>query len=241
MLSFLDGENSDAYQIATNLDNRLKFTGYGFNYYQILGLNFDYDKKELEEHYEQLILLSCNCGSFSKEEQDLIYEAYKRFTSFLGAVWYEKDVGSKGMSNVNCQYEAMVNSKKMFDDLRKQIGKRLVINYIEKKDDEFVENKIVGTLKDSHDFDNIIFECVNDFNIDFLGEQTAILKICDMSGNEIYSNKYLLDSKKRNLYGSDQSVINGFKIASWSFYVARKLDAEKQKSLDVGKGYIKKI
>ena len=239
MLTFLNGENSNAYQVAMHLDNKLKLIGYGFNYYQILGLNISYTKEELDKNYNDLINLMGD-NSELEEEKTLVIDAHRRFTSFLGSAWYEKDIGSYGRSNVCRQYEVMKNSENMFLNLKNQIGNKLIINYIEKKDNSFVENKIVGLLKNSDSFKDISVECINDFNIDFLGQDTAILKITDMSGKEIYSNEYLLNPDKRNLYSSDEDIINGFKIASWGFYNVRKLELEKNQKSNNNK-YLKKI
>ncbi len=239
MFTFLNVENSKAYETAMMLNNRLS-SGLGLNYYQILGLNIDHTREELEKNYRDLMISFGNSSEYN-EEKNYVYEAYKCFTSFLGSAWYEKNIGSQGMHNVVCQYEAMNNSKIMFKDLNDKIENKVVVNYIENKNNEFIENKIVGFLKSSNDFENISVECIDKFDIDFLGKNTAILQICDMSGNIIYCNKYLMNPDSRTLYSSDDDVIDGFKIASWGVYMTRKLELNRQNKLKKNNQYVKKI
>ena len=137
MLTFLNGENSDSYKMAVYLDDKLKVIGYGFNYYQILGLDINYTREELDENYKNLMYLMSN-NNVLEEEKKLVIEAHRCFTSFLGSIWYEKDVGSYGRSNVSRQYEVSNNSKKMFSNLEKETGNKVVVNYIEKKDNDFI-------------------------------------------------------------------------------------------------------
>ena len=217
MFTFLNVENSKAYETAMMLNNRLS-SGLGLNYYQILGLNIDHTREELEKNYRDLMISFGNSSEYN-EEKNYVYEAYKCFTSFLGSAWYEKNIGSQGMHNVVCQYEAMNNSKIMFKDLNDKIENKVVVNY----------------------FENISVECIDKFDIEFLGKNTAILQICDMSGNIIYCNKYLMNPDSRTLYSSDDDVIDGFKIASWGVYMTRKLELNRQNKLKKNNQYVKKI
>ena len=75
MLTFLNGENSDSYKMAVCLDNKLKLIGYGFNYYQILGLDINYTREELDENYKNLMDLMSNNNVL--EEEKNLYLAIK--------------------------------------------------------------------------------------------------------------------------------------------------------------------
>lgn len=240
MLTFLNGENSDSYKMAVCLDDKLKLIGYGFNYYQILGLDINYTREELDENYKDLMDLMSN-NNVLEEEKKLVIEAHRCFTSFLGSTWYEKDVGSYGRSNVSRQYEVSNNSKKMFSNLKKEIGNKVVVNYIEKKDNEFIENNIVGILANVDNFNDITICGLDNFDIELLGENSAIIKITDKSGKVLYSNEYLEDKSKRELYTFEKDVVDGFKIASWGFYNVRKLELEKNLKNVKNNTYVKKI
>lgn len=236
MLSFFNGQSNKAYQVATKLED-LYIVPYELSNYQILGLGFDSDKSECENNYKELnSLIEQNINVFSKEEIDLITNAYRSFNSFLGAVWNERKMNSYTMNNIRQQYNAQANAEKMFDTLKNKINEVVTVNYMENKNGEFIENKIIGNLKECNSFNNIVIGCEANFDIDFLGEQTAIIEIYDSKGQQLYSNKYLLDKNKRNMYDGSEDVVNSFRIASWSFYKARILDAEKQLS----KGTVKK-
>ena len=236
MLSFLNGQNSEAYQVATKLED-LYVVAYELSNYQILGLGIDCNKNERENNYNELNnLIEQNGNNFSKEEIDLITNAYRSFNSLLVAVFNERKMNSYIIINIRQQYNTKDNTEKMFETLNSKINKLVTVSYIENKNGEFVENKIVGNLKECNSFNNVVIGCEANFDIDFLGEQTAIIEICDNKGQQLYSNKYLLDKNKRNMYDGSEDVVNGFRIASWSFYKARILDAYKQLS----KGAVKK-
>lgn len=226
MLSFFNGQSSEAYKVAMNLEEKLCYTGYEFNPYQILGLSTSFDMEELNRNYNILNkLIEQNNGSFSKEEVDLITNSYRSFTSFLGATWNERKMNSHMVNNVKQQSEAMAHNEEMFKGLKENINQKITVSYIENKDGEFVENKVIGILNQCNPFENIVIGCEANFDIDFLGEQTAIIEICDSKGKQIYTNKYLLNEDKRKLYDGSIDTVNGFRIASWSFYKARILDA----------------
>lgn len=228
MLSFLNGQSSKAYQVATRLED-LYVVAYELSNYQILGLGLDSSKNERDNHYNELNnLISQNVNIFPKEENDLITNAYRSFNSFLGAVWNERKMNSYILNNIRQQYNAKANTEKMFDNLKSKINEVVTVSYIENKNGEFVENKIIGNLKECNSFNNIVIGCEANFDIDFLGEQTAIIEISDNKNKQLYSNKYLLEKNKRNMYDGSEDIVNGFRIASWSFYEARILDAEKQ-------------
>lgn len=239
MLSFFNGQSSEAYQVAMNLEEKLYHTCYELNPYQILGLGLGFDVEELEKNYNSLNeLIDQNNESFSKEEVDLITNAYRSFTSILGATWYDRKMNSRMVNNVKQQSATMYHNEEMFKNLKEKINRKITVSYIENKNGEFVENKIIGNLKACNSFENIVIGCKANFDIDFLGEQTAIIEICDSKGNKIYTNEYLLNEDKRKLYDGSIDTVNGFRIASWSFYKARMLDATKNsKNLS----YTKKI
>lgn len=229
MLSFVDADRSSAYDVALELEDKLIKGPYPITYYQILGLNISCEKDEIDKNYRVLKnLMNNNSASFTLEEKKIIDEAYNCFTSILAYMGYEYKIKSFGAQNVKQQYDAMASTEKMFDNLSSKINQQVVVSYIENKNGQFIENKIVGNLDKCHYYNDVVIGCASDFVIDFLGEETAIIEICDLKGKQLYNNKYLLDENKRKLYDGSIDIINGFRIASWSFYKTRILDVYKQ-------------
>lgn len=226
------------------LDDSLGQTNYGPTYYQLLGVNLDCNKEELERNYKDLErLIVDHPESFSKDELEELTEAYKRFTSFLGAAWYEKNIGSKGMYNTEILYKNNKNFESMFENLRTKVGTQVTVKYLEKSNNNFEEMTKVGILNSSVCYDSIFLTEIKEYSVekikcrlDFLGSQSAIIEITDSTGKTIYLNPYLLNSEK---YNDDN--IDAFKVVCYNFYMAKKIDVIENAKTKKGTAYTKKI
>lgn len=227
-----------------DLDESLGQTNYGPTYYQLLGVNLDCNKEELEKNYKDLErLMVDHPESFSKDELEELTEAYKRFTSFLGAAWYEKNIGSKGMYNTEILYKNNKNFESMFENLRTKVGTQITVKYLEKCNDSFKEMTKVGILNSSVCYDSIFLTEIKEYSVekikyrlDFLGSQSAIIEITDSIGKPIYLNPYLINTDK---YNDDN--IDAFKVVCYNFYMAKKIDVIENAKTKKGTAYTKKI
>lgn len=212
------------------LDEKLKTNEYGsmVNYYHLLGVNLDCNKDELKNHYCELKkFIETHNNSFTEQEIQEINEGYKRFTSVLGAAWYEHNVGANGACSIQLLYD---NNKKfcnMFSTLETKKKKQITVRYLEQDHDEFIEKTVNGMLNSSVRYDSILINSLNVENgmikrIDFLGKETAIIDISDEAGKVIYNNPYLADLKKREMYNSNN--MNAFRIICYNFYMAKIID-----------------
>ncbi len=217
-------------QTVLKLDEKLKRIEYGsiVNYYNLLGVNLDCNKDELKKHYCKLKkFIETHNNSFTEKEIQEITEGYKRFTSVLGATWYEHNVGKNGAFNIQILYNNNKRFYDMFSVLDAQKGNQITVKYLEHNHNEFVEKTANGILNSSVGYDSILISLFNVENsitkkIDFLGKETAIIEISNESKNIIYNNPYLVDVNKRELYNSN--TVNAFRIICYNFYMAKIID-----------------
>ena len=239
----LNIRDEELFNKVLELEPKLGHTGYGPTYYQLLGVNLDCNKEELEKNYQDLKrLMNDHSELFSKEETEELEEAYKRFISFLGSVWYEKDVGSKGMYNTTILYENNKKFQSMFEELRKNTGTKVTVKYLERNNDNFEEMKLEGKLNSSVCYDSIFIDELKDgslegtrYKIDFLSSQSSIIEIIYSVGKTIYVNPYFKDSTK---YRDD--YINAFRVVCYNFYMAKKIDVIENAETKKGMTYTKK-
>ena len=239
----LNVRDEELFNKVLELETNLGQTGYGPTYYQLLGVNLDCNKEELEKNYQDLKrLMNDHPELFSKDEVEELEEAYKRFISFLGSVWYEKDVGSKGMYNTKILYENNKKFASMFEALRENIGSQVTVSYLERHNDTFEKTKITGKLNSSVCYDSIFIDERKEgslegtrYKIDFLSSQSSIIEIIDALGNTIYLNPYLKDSTKYN-----DDYINAFRVVCYNFYMAKKIDVIENAETKKGIAYTKK-
>ncbi|MCI8778540.1 MAG: hypothetical protein HFI87_05265 [Bacilli bacterium] len=213
------------------LDERIEINTYGnmLNYYQLLGVNLDCNKTELEKNYNRLIeLISKHRKYFTEQEIMHIKEGYERFSSVLGATWYEHNIGSAGAKNIQILYGNNETFEKMFSQLEVNKGNEITVKYLEQNENQFDEKKLESILVSSVSYDSIIVHVLKDGKrngfkkIDFLGKETAIVEITNQAGETIYNNPYLASLEKRKLYNNDN--LNVFRIVCYNFNNAKVID-----------------
>ena len=70
-----------------NIEPMLKPTTYGMTYYEILGVNIDANKTEMDENYQHIKqFMSTYKDYFTDAEKNKVDEAYKTLTSMLSSI-----------------------------------------------------------------------------------------------------------------------------------------------------------
>ncbi len=226
----LDICDKKLFQTVLTLDDGLRPTNYGPTYYQLLGVNVDCNKEELIRNYGILRdLMEYHNNCFMEKETTTFQECYKDFNGFFGSTWYEHKIGSAGMGNTQILYENNKRFKENFNELATKKDSNIIINYLKNESGVFVKKEISGKLKSVVAYDSISFNVVNDakeeieqYRIDFLGKDMAIIDICDENGKVIYVNPYLKDDKKLAMY--HRGNINAFRVLCYNFFMAKVLD-----------------
>lgn len=240
--------SEELFEKVLELDDRLGKAGYGMpNYYQLLGVNLDCSKIELDKNYQDINrIINDHSDYFLEEEIEIIREAYKCFTSLLGAAWYEHKIGINGAHNTRILYDNDKMFQNMFNTLKLNKGRELTIDYLERENNEFIEKKVKGTLKSVVSYDSILLDQINSnglegitYKLDFLGKETAIIRIYDENGKNVYVNPYLIDSDKKAMYSVDN--VDSFRVVCYNFYMAKKIDVIENAKTKQGNAYIKKI
>ncbi len=211
-----------------NIEPMLKPTTYGMTYYEILGVNIDANKTEMDENYQHIKqFMSTYKDYFTDAEKNKVDEAYKTLTSMLSSIWYEKNLDTIAKNNTIQQYLSKKNTLEMFKKIHKQIGNYVLVNYIEIVNGEKVHNKLYGDLNHCNNFNNIIVD--TNFDIPFLGPNSAIIEIFDNNKQKIYENKYLKNPEILANYNSHTYDI--FRQTSWSYYISSQIQVlEKEKN-----------
>lgn len=213
------------------LDERLEINTYGnmLNYYQLLGVDLNCNKTELEKNYNRLMnLISKHRKCFTEQEIMQIKEGYERFSSVLGATWYEHNIGGVGAKNIQILYGNNKMFETMFRDVEANKGNAITVKYLEQNKNQFDEKKLESILISSVSYDSIVVHVLKDGKssdfkkIDFLGNETAIVEITDQTGVIIYNNPYLASLEKRKLYNNDN--LNAFRIVCYNFNNAKVID-----------------
>lgn len=219
------------------IEPRLKATSYGQTYYERLGINIEFTSKEIKNNYHHIKKFMIEHPDyFDQNNIKQVDEAYNYLRSLLSMISYGNDIKKEGIDNTRLQYCAKVNNEKMLENLTEEIGKMVTVEYMELNDDKIIINKLIGPLTEVNAYDNIV--CGN-FDISFLGDESAIIGVTNNKGQKIYLNEYLADPVKRNLYCSETK--EDFRQVFWSYYISQQISVlEKEKLKEKGSSYMKK-